>query len=185
MILRERVLNKARHGAGLDRQVVTQHALVGQVPLDHGLTCKRHPCAGEIVGLGQWVGDKTRLGATGAMAKTKHDDRQVIVTDKPCDPIVDHRHGEQCRGTFFRLHTAGRNKANDRQALLCTFHQQLAEPCAVGVVDTACLEGHVGNHQANLVTASFCLEVADTGDQTMGANIFVQRRFNRRPESWE
>ena len=156
--------------------------MVWQVSFNNRLPRKRHPRPGQIVSLYEWMCHKTGLRSPGTVTKSEHDNRQVIVADKTRNPVINNRHRKESRCTFFRLHTAGGNKADNGQPLLGTLNQEVTEPRAIRVIDAASLEGNVGNDHPYPVTGIIGLEVTDARNQTMRPDILVQCRFDRRPE---
>merc|ERR1712000_481265 len=71
------------------------------------VTSNRHVGTGEVVSLCQRVSHEGRLRTTGTVTETEDDDWQIVITYETGNTVVNYSHGEQCRSTFFGLHTAG------------------------------------------------------------------------------
>ena len=61
--------------------------------------------------------DETRLGSASAVPEPEDENREAGVARKPCDAVVDDRHGEERTGALLRLHPAGRHEADHWQPL--------------------------------------------------------------------
>ena len=181
----EGMLDQPLHGARIGGQIVGEDGIQWQVRRHNQLAGKRHGGTGEVVGLHQRMGDKAGLGATRAVSVTKHDHRQIVIPNEAGHPIVDRRHGEERACTLLRLHAAGGDEADDRQVLLGTFHQQLAEFLGTRHVERAGLEIHIRDQDAGPDAAVADVEITDTGDHAARRVVVCQRLLDRHPEARE
>merc|ERR1712000_448885 len=106
-IVEERMAYQTVHRLRRNRQIVGQGTGAWQIAWYNDLTSKRHVGTGEVVSLCQRVSHEGRLRTTGTVTETGDDDWQIVITYETGNTVVNYSHGEQCRSTFFGLHTAG------------------------------------------------------------------------------